>query len=83
MRVFPAILFVALAAGCSSSTCPAWDAHGSGLCNLILGFAWDGQSCVAVSGCDCAGADCDLLRRDDDAAACLATMCEPRGDAGR
>lgn len=68
---------------CSEPSCPAWDAQGSGPCNLILGYAWDGHRCVALSGCSCVGADCYRLMGDDDGEYCEATACEPRSDASR
>ena len=44
------------AAGCAGQ-----DAMGDGLCDAILGWSFDGESCVLHSGCDCVGADCDAL----------------------
>lgn len=42
--------------------CPGiTDAKGVGLCQLFLGYAWDGIQCVGISGCSCEGADCDNL----------------------
>lgn len=41
--------------------CRAQDARGEGLCALLLGYRWNGESCEAVSGCSCVGRDCDLL----------------------
>lgn len=45
-------------------TCAAMDARGEGLCDLFLGFAWNGNTCVGQSGCRCVGADCARLFRD-------------------
>ncbi len=41
--------------------CSAMDAVGSGECNCFIGFSWNGSSCVGLSGCSCAGDDCDRL----------------------
>jgi hypothetical protein len=41
--------------------CEAQDAAGVGDCKLLLGVAWNGESCVEIAGCECAGADCDAL----------------------
>jgi hypothetical protein len=41
--------------------CDPQEVKGVGDCNLILGVAWDGQSCVEIGGCECIGADCDAL----------------------
>ncbi|MBX3270250.1 MAG: hypothetical protein KF729_08310 [Sandaracinaceae bacterium] len=56
MRV-AAILAVVALTGCTSPACPAQDARGDGVCNLVLGYRWDGERCEVVSGCACAGAD--------------------------
>lgn len=32
-----------------------------GDCEVPLGWAWNGEACVEVSGCECAGPDCDKL----------------------
>ena len=32
-----------------------------GLCEAILGWYWDGDSCEPLVGCDCIGPDCDRL----------------------
>jgi len=42
-------------------SCAADDVQGVGMCAAILGFAWNGQSCVAIGGCDCVGSDCESL----------------------
>lgn len=39
-------------------TCDADDAAGDGLCDAIVGIAWDGSRCVGLSGCSCVGSDC-------------------------
>jgi hypothetical protein len=41
--------------------CPAQDARGVGACAAFFGYAWDGSSCVGVSGCSCAGTECRTL----------------------
>ena len=45
----------------SATGCAALDAAGEGDCHCELGYTWDGDSCVALTGCDCAGADCVKL----------------------
>jgi hypothetical protein len=45
-------------------TCDAQDAHGEGPCDQFFGFAFNGSSCVPVSGCECIGNDCDSLSPD-------------------
>jgi hypothetical protein len=42
-------------------TCAPQDAMGVGPCDQFFGYAWDGQSCVGISGCSCEGADCSRL----------------------
>ena len=37
------------------------DVVGVGPCDAVLGFAWTGQGCEAISGCECEGDDCDEL----------------------
>jgi hypothetical protein len=37
------------------------DAEGEGACEALLGYAWNGLDCAGLSGCDCAGQDCDIL----------------------
>ncbi|MEM9188928.1 MAG: hypothetical protein AAGF12_07115 [Myxococcota bacterium] len=43
------------------SKCEAQDIRGEGPCRAILGAAFDGTSCEEISGCSCAGTDCDDL----------------------
>lgn len=71
---------------CESNDCDAMDARGEGLCDAELGYAWNGERCLSISGCRCAGSDCDALfpSRWDCAAAyeactedCRSTGCEP------
>jgi hypothetical protein len=45
-------------------SCAPQDATGDGLCDAFFGFAWNGRTCVSVSGCRCVGADCGSLARD-------------------
>ena len=39
--------------------CAVSDAEGEGECLAILGYAFDGQECVKIGGCECFGEDCD------------------------
>lgn len=42
--------------------CEPWDAGGSGLCDMVIGYGYDGDECVSLgSGCDCDGADCERV----------------------
>jgi hypothetical protein len=41
--------------------CVPQDAQGQGLCDLFLGWAWNGMECVPLSGCQCVGTDCGNL----------------------
>jgi hypothetical protein len=45
-------------AHCTKPKCSAWDAKGQGPCLMILGYKWDGKSCVSFGGCTCVGTDC-------------------------
>ncbi|MCA9582641.1 MAG: hypothetical protein KC416_12660 [Myxococcales bacterium] len=50
--------------------CDAQDAGGTGPCQAIVGYVWDGKSCTSSSGCTCTGKDCDSIYQD--AASCEA-----------
>jgi hypothetical protein len=39
--------------------CAAQDIEPEGACALALGVRWNGSECEFISGCTCAGADCD------------------------
>ena len=68
---FPECGSTKLVLGCENSGCPdsgpvdgsceAMDVEGVGLCRMLLGFYWDGESCRSLGGCDCAGDDCGEL----------------------
>lgn len=48
--------------GCMPDTtdpCAAQDARGQGACAAVVGVIWDGEACRSISGCSCAGPDCD------------------------
>lgn len=45
-------------AGCEAQDATARD---EGLCEIGLGVAWNGEACVALSGCGCDGEDCGAL----------------------
>lgn len=51
---------------CPPVSCNPMEVKGVGDCKLLLGFHWDGQTCSALSGCECAGADCGNLYKDQD-----------------
>lgn len=39
--------------------CAPLDARGSGDCAAVFGVTWDGARCTWISGCGCAGTECD------------------------
>ena len=44
--------------------CQADDAQGVGNCAMLIGYAWNGETCVGIGGCSCVGDDCDSLPQD-------------------
>lgn len=62
-----------------ASPCTASNAQGTGACGRVLGYKWDGLSCVAISGCICTGTDCGVV--EPTMAACQNThdLCISRG----
>lgn len=44
--------------------CVAQDARGEGACDGFFGYAWNGSTCVSVSGCRCVGSDCPAIARE-------------------
>lgn len=60
--------------------CAAQDARGTGLCEAFFGYAWDGASCVGLSGCSCEGSDCRNLYKD--VTDCEATHAQCGTDGG-
>jgi hypothetical protein len=64
----------------SAGDCAPVDAQAVGQCDLGHGVKYTADGCVSVVGCECAGADCDLLFETYDACAetCLSgTACGP------
>jgi hypothetical protein len=55
--------------------CEAQDVREVGSCEPFRGAAWNGTSCVVVSGCSCEGADCDNLARSLEACAAAHAHC--------
>ncbi len=51
----------------TGSMCAAQDAQGVGACARFFGYAWNGSSCVGISGCSCSGAACGALYDSPDA----------------
>ncbi len=45
----------------AASACAAQAATGSGACDRFFGYAWNGSSCVGISGCSCDGSACGSL----------------------
>ncbi|HJL17537.1 MAG TPA: Kazal-type serine protease inhibitor domain-containing protein [Sandaracinaceae bacterium LLY-WYZ-13_1] len=61
----------------AADPCAAQDARGSGECATPLGVYWDGRACRSVSGCECAGADCDDAFESVDACEAVYGECTP------
>lgn len=57
-------------------SCAPQDARAEGACDLFLGYAWNGMTCVTLGGCRCVGADCASISRDP-------TVCRARAAACR
>ena len=57
--------------------CAPMDATGVGACAAFFGYAWNGESCTGISGCDCEGADCPFTF--DSPEACEKTYAECGG----
>ncbi|MEM6957408.1 MAG: hypothetical protein AAF645_17075 [Myxococcota bacterium] len=68
-------------AACIDPSCEADDAVAVGECDAIVGVAWNGRACVALSGCECEGTDCGRYTSEeqcvDEHAACGGGACEP------
>ena len=62
----------------AASACAAQDASGVGACDLFLGYAWNGSSCVGLSGCSCAGAACRSLFSTPEACRAAYPSCDCR-----
>mgnify|MGYP001175529832 CR=1 FL=1 len=67
---------VAFSGTCEDS-CRAQDAHASGLCELFLGWYWDGSECVGISGCRCVGPDCASAWETRSACVASHAVCDP------
>lgn len=71
---------------CESPTpCDAQDIEAQGACALVLGVRWNGTECESLSGCECAGADCDerftsLSACEAAYAGCAPGACTSNGD---
>ena len=52
-------------AECLPTDCEAMDARGEGLCDAFFGYAWNGVTCVGISGCSCVGTDCGSTYSDN------------------
>ncbi len=63
----------------TSPSCEAQDAYGEGPCDAYLGVRWNGTSCEGVSGCVCAGTDCDSLYTDTTSCEADHAGCTPGG----
>ena len=58
-------------------SCIPQDARAEGACDLFLGYAWNGVTCVSLGGCRCVGVDCASISRDP--AVCRARAAACRG----
>ena len=45
----------------AQASCAPQDVNPEGICEAYFGVAWTGSDCVGVSGCGCAGHDCNNL----------------------
>lgn len=61
--------------------CAPMDAAGEGPCEAFFGYAWNGSSCVGLSGCRCVGRDCGATFDSPDA--CMAAYASCGGGSGR
>lgn len=59
------------------AACAAQNAHGQGACEMLLGWAWDGRTCLPLSGCSCQGPDCTKLFADPGACYKVYGPCVP------
>jgi hypothetical protein len=66
------------------TSCGPMDARGEGSCEMVLGTAWDGKTCVTLSGCSCQGNDCAKLFQSpaDCTAAYKTCLCAPMDAKG-
>jgi hypothetical protein len=46
---------------CKAPSCEPMNAAGEGPCDLELGWLWNAEACISISGCNCEGEDCDAL----------------------
>lgn len=60
--------------------CPPWMAAPEGDCEMLLGYTYDGESCVPLTGCSCVGWECEWL--DTDIEACLKRTRDCTGHCG-
>ncbi|MFO0604956.1 MAG: hypothetical protein U0324_17370 [Polyangiales bacterium] len=61
-----------------AAQCAAQDAMGSGACDAFFGYAWNGSSCVGISGCSCVGTACRSLFSTPDACRAAYPSCDCR-----
>lgn len=66
--------------GPCTPSCRPREVAGSGPCDSVIGFYWDGAACVSLSGCDCVGADCGMLF--DRLEVCMTAYAACGADAG-
>ena len=45
--------------GGGASKCKTINPSGYGLCDMLMGYGFDGKACVTVSGCGCKGTTCE------------------------
>lgn len=49
-----------------AASCSKLDPGSFGACEMVLGYGWDGDKCVTISGCSCGNA-CDAIYKTMDA----------------
>jgi hypothetical protein len=59
---------------CPSPGCDPQNAYGTGVCDSLVGFAWNGKQCAAI-GCKCEGTDCGSLSPTYDACVAAHSGC--------
>ena len=56
--------------------CKAQEVKADATCNSMLGYAWDGSACYALSGCACSGPDCNSLFKTQEACEAHYQICK-------
>jgi hypothetical protein len=71
---------------CEVDGCAAQDARADDpTCPAFFGYAWNGEGCDGIGGCNCVGTDCDQLYSDQsecEAAHAMCARCGPQDAIG-